>query len=73
MGSGIAQKIAQEGMQVVLVDIKQTAVDNGIAGIRGLLQGGVKRGLSLRKSGRDPVPHHRYHGHGGCGRCGYRH
>jgi enoyl-CoA hydratase/3-hydroxyacyl-CoA dehydrogenase len=45
MGSGIAQKIAQEGMQVVLVDIKQAAVDKGIAGIRGLLEGGVKRGL----------------------------
>jgi enoyl-CoA hydratase / 3-hydroxyacyl-CoA dehydrogenase len=45
MGSGIAQKIAQEGMQVVLVDIKQSAVDNGIAGIRSLLEGGVKRGL----------------------------
>jgi enoyl-CoA hydratase / 3-hydroxyacyl-CoA dehydrogenase len=45
MGSGIAQKIAQEGMQVVLVDIRQTAVDNGLSGIRHLLEGGVKRGL----------------------------
>ena len=53
MGSGIAQKIAQEGMQVVLVDIKQTAVDNGIAGIRDLLEGGVKRGLFTPKKVED--------------------
>ncbi len=45
MGSGIAQKIAQEGMQVVLVDIRQSAVDKGLSGIRHLLEGGVKRGL----------------------------
>ncbi|MEX1300474.1 MAG: 3-hydroxyacyl-CoA dehydrogenase NAD-binding domain-containing protein [Desulfotignum sp.] len=45
MGSGIAQKIAQEGIQVVLVDIKQSAVDTGLSGIRQLLEGGVKRGL----------------------------
>jgi enoyl-CoA hydratase/3-hydroxyacyl-CoA dehydrogenase len=45
MGSGIAQKIAQEGMRVVLVDIRQSAVDKGLSGIRRLLEGGVKRGL----------------------------
>ncbi|MDA8134037.1 MAG: 3-hydroxyacyl-CoA dehydrogenase NAD-binding domain-containing protein [Desulfobacteraceae bacterium] len=43
MGSGIAQKIAQEGMNVVLVDIKPEYVEKGLAGIKSLLEGGMKR------------------------------
>jgi enoyl-CoA hydratase/3-hydroxyacyl-CoA dehydrogenase len=43
MGSGIAQKIAQEGMDVVLIDIKQEYVEKGLAGIKSLLEGGMKR------------------------------
>ena len=43
MGSGIAQKIAQEGMNVVLIDIKQEYVEKGLAGIKSLLEGGMKR------------------------------
>lgn len=43
MGSGIAQKIAQEGMDVVLVDIKPEYVEKGMAGIKSLLEGGMKR------------------------------
>lgn len=43
MGSGIAQKIAQEGMDVVLVDIKQEYVEKGLATIKSLLDGGMKR------------------------------
>jgi enoyl-CoA hydratase/3-hydroxyacyl-CoA dehydrogenase len=43
MGSGIAQKIAQEGMDVVLVDIKPEYVEKGLAGIKSLLEGGMKR------------------------------
>ncbi len=45
MGSGIAQKIAQEGMDVILIDIKQPYLEKGLATIRDLLQGGIKRGL----------------------------
>jgi len=43
MGSGIAQKIAQEGMQVILIDIKPEYVEKGLAGIKSLLEGGMKR------------------------------
>ena len=43
MGSGIAQKIAQEGMNVVLIDIKPEYVEKGLAGIKSLLEGGMKR------------------------------
>ncbi|OGQ90220.1 MAG: 3-hydroxyacyl-CoA dehydrogenase [Deltaproteobacteria bacterium RIFOXYC2_FULL_48_10] len=43
MGSGIAQKIAQEGMDVVLIDIKPEYVEKGLAGIKSLLEGGMKR------------------------------
>ena len=45
MGSGIAQKIAQEGLEVVLIDIKQEYVDKGLENINGLLKSGVKRKL----------------------------
>lgn len=45
MGSGIAQKLAQEGFDVVLVDISEAYVDRGLSTIKGLLQGGVKRGI----------------------------
>jgi len=43
MGSGIAQKIAQEGMNVVLVDIKPEYVEKGLLNIKNLLAGGIKR------------------------------
>ena len=43
MGSGIAQKMAQEGLNVVMVDIKDEFVQRGLATIKGLLQEGVKR------------------------------
>src|SRR3989339_582225 len=43
MGSGIAQKIAQEGMDVVLIDIKQEYVEKGLGTIKSLLDGGIKR------------------------------
>lgn len=44
MGSGIAQKIAQEGMNVVLVDTREEFVERGCANIAALLGAGVKRG-----------------------------
>ena len=43
MGSGIAQKIIQEGIPVVMVDIKEEFVQKGMATIKELLAQGVKR------------------------------
>ncbi len=43
MGSGIAQKIAQEGLNVVLVDIKEEYVQRGLNTIENLLQEAVGR------------------------------
>jgi enoyl-CoA hydratase/3-hydroxyacyl-CoA dehydrogenase len=43
MGSGIAQKIATEGLDVVLVDVDQAAVDRGMQRIRTLLGEAVER------------------------------
>ena len=43
MGSGIAQKIAQEGLNVVIVDIRDEFVERGLTTIRQLLGEGVER------------------------------
>ena len=43
MGSGIAQKIAQEGINVVLVDIKEEFVERGLNNIRQTLKQAVDR------------------------------
>lgn len=43
MGSGIAQKAAQEGFEVVMVDIADEYVQKGMETIQGLLTGAVKR------------------------------
>jgi len=43
MGSGIAQKIAQEGINVVMIDMKDEFVQRGLGIIKGLLEEGVKR------------------------------
>ena len=43
MGSGIAQKIAQEGLNVVIVDIKEEFVERGIGIIRKMLKEAVER------------------------------
>lgn len=45
MGSGIAQKFAQEGINVVLVDVEEDFVKRGLANIRRLLDEGVERRL----------------------------
>ena len=45
MGSGIAQKIAQEGIPVVMIDTKEEFVQRGLATIQRLLQEGVERKL----------------------------
>ncbi len=43
MGSGIAQKLAQEGFEVVMHDVKPEFVDRGLERIRGLLGEAVER------------------------------
>ncbi len=43
MGSGIAQKVAQSGLQVILLDVKETFVETGLGRIRDMLEQGVKR------------------------------
>jgi enoyl-CoA hydratase/3-hydroxyacyl-CoA dehydrogenase len=45
MGSGIAQKIATEGFDVVLMDVTAEAAQRGLDRIRTLLQEGVERRL----------------------------
>ena len=42
MGAGIAQKIAQEGCEVVLNDVTQDALAGAIENIKKTLQQGVK-------------------------------
>ncbi|MGD8293603.1 MAG: 3-hydroxyacyl-CoA dehydrogenase NAD-binding domain-containing protein, partial [Desulfobacterales bacterium] len=43
MGSGIAQKIAQEGLNVVVVDTQDEYVERGLGIIKQLLGEGVER------------------------------
>ncbi len=43
MGSGIAQKIAQEGIPVVMVDLKEEFVNRGLENIRSTLAAAVAR------------------------------
>ncbi len=45
MGSGIAQKIATEGYQVILVDRDEESAQGGLERIRTLLNQGVERGI----------------------------
>ena len=45
MGSGIAQKIAQEGIQVVMVDVENRFVQKGIENIKKTISEAVKRGI----------------------------
>lgn len=43
MGSGIAQKLAMEGLQVILADVDQKYVERGKSIIKDILQQGVER------------------------------
>lgn len=49
MGSGIAQKLAHEGLEVVLVDIAKDQVARGVSIISNTLDEGVKRGIFSEK------------------------
>ena len=43
MGSGIVQKLAQEGLDVIMVDIKDEFVTRGLDNIQTLLKEAVER------------------------------
>jgi len=45
MGSGIAQKIAQEGINVVMLDVKEEFVSRGLSNIKKILEEGIARKL----------------------------
>lgn len=49
MGSGIAQKLAQEGLEVTLVDLTEEQVAKGLSTISKILGEGVERGIFSEK------------------------
>ena len=49
MGSGIAQKIAQEGIPVVMIDTQEAFVQRGLNTIRTILEQGIERKLFTRE------------------------
>jgi enoyl-CoA hydratase/3-hydroxyacyl-CoA dehydrogenase len=49
MGSGIAQKIAQEGINVVMVDVKEEFVERGIGIVKKMLKEGLERKIFTPK------------------------
>ena len=53
MGSGIAQKIAQEGIHVVMVDLKEEFVERGLENIKQTLEEGVQRKILKPEQGVD--------------------
>jgi enoyl-CoA hydratase/3-hydroxyacyl-CoA dehydrogenase len=53
MGSGIAQKIAQEGINVVMVDVKEDFVERGINTIRQTLKQAVDRKILTQEQVHD--------------------
>ena len=49
MGSGIAQKMAQEGLNVVLVDVGEAQLERGMGMISGTLQEAIDRKILTQK------------------------
>jgi len=49
MGSGIAQKIAQEGIQVVMLDVENRFVQKGMENIKKTISEAVKRGILTKE------------------------
>jgi len=45
MGSGIAQKVAQEGIKVIMVDVEDRFVQKGMENIKKTLSAAIKRGI----------------------------
>lgn len=57
MGSGITQKIAQEGIQVVLVDVEDRFVQKGLGNIKKTLSEGVTRKIFSEEQAKDIMGH----------------
>lgn len=57
MGSGITQKIAQEGIQVVLVDVEDRFVQKGLDNIKKTLSEGVTRKIFSEEKAKDIMGH----------------
>ncbi|MEE8379329.1 MAG: 3-hydroxyacyl-CoA dehydrogenase family protein, partial [Gammaproteobacteria bacterium] len=57
MGSGIAQKLAQEGLNVVLLDISEEFVERGIITIRQTLKEAVERKILSAEHVHDILSH----------------
>src|SRR5512138_643282 len=53
MGSALAQKFAQEGFTVILVDREMGFVDNGLKRIRETLNEGIERKIFTEKQTED--------------------
>jgi enoyl-CoA hydratase/3-hydroxyacyl-CoA dehydrogenase len=53
MGSGIAQKMAQEGLRVVRVDLKEEYVARGLENIKQMLDEGVQRKIFTTEQAHD--------------------
>lgn len=57
MGSGIAQKFAQEGIPVVMVDMKDEYVSRGLATIRSMLEEAVQRKIVTAQQSEEILAH----------------
>ncbi|MEX2104678.1 MAG: 3-hydroxyacyl-CoA dehydrogenase NAD-binding domain-containing protein, partial [Bacilli bacterium] len=55
MGSGIAQKMAQEGLEVILVDVTKEQVARGLSIINNTLEEGVKRGIFTEQQVKETI------------------
>jgi enoyl-CoA hydratase/3-hydroxyacyl-CoA dehydrogenase len=53
MGSGIAQKMAQEGLNVVMVDLREEFVARGLENIKQMLEEGVQRKIFTTEQAHD--------------------
>ena len=58
MGSGIVQKTAQEGLSVVMVDVKDAFVERGLENIRTTLNEAVER--RILKAGTELIAYKTY-------------
>ena len=57
MGCGIAQKVAQEGINVVIVDIEDRFVQNGLENIKKTLSQAVERKIFSQEQTEDTLNH----------------
>ena len=57
MGSGIAQKVAQEGINVVIVDIKDEFIQKGLENIKKTLSKAVERKIFTQEQTENILKH----------------